>query len=190
MTRRVAELLADSIDGRAEQAEIAAADAIGQLMQFWGFKRPMGRVWTLIYLAREPSDAATLASRLKMSAGSMSMTLAELSRWGTIRKTWRPGDRKDYYEAETSIAKMVARVLRERELRLVREVRDTLGDALEALDGGDDQLDFKKERIHRLWQLAQVGESLLEALAAGKRVDPTPIREVGGDDDPHGALEP
>ena len=60
-----------------------------------------------------------------MSAGAVSTTLGELAKWGTIHKAWRPGERRDYFEAETSIWKMVTRVFRERELTLVRDTAET-----------------------------------------------------------------
>src|SRR5205814_4466543 len=40
------------------------ADAIGALMEFWGFKRFMGRLWTVLYLTGEPPAAAELCERL------------------------------------------------------------------------------------------------------------------------------
>ncbi len=151
-------------------------------MQFWGFKRPMGRIWTVLYLSPTPLGAADLGSRLKMSAGSISMNLNELLKWGAIKKTWKPGERRDFYECETSIWKLVSRVLRERELALVREVGTTLEQALERLDvepdQGEEARDFKRTRIETLRRLAKVGETLLASLDAGDAVSPDAIRAV------------
>jgi DNA-binding transcriptional regulator GbsR (MarR family) len=162
------------------------AETIGQLMQFWGFKRPMGRIWTVLYLSPIPLGAADLGDRLKMSAGSVSMNLNELLKWGAIKRTWRPGERRDYYECETSIWKLVSRVLRERELALIREASSTLELALEHLPtspaGIDaDQLEFKRTRIETLRRLAKVGETLLASLDAGVPVSPDAIRAVADD---------
>ena len=168
------------------QAELDVADTIGRLMHFWGFKRRMGRMWTLLYLSPEPLGAAELSERLKMSAGGVSMTLNDLLKWGAVKKTWRPGERREYYESETSIWKLLRRVLRERELTLVREVRETLEAAESALatssNGGRraKHLEFKRARIATLRKLARVGEGLLASLDAGKSVDPSKIREVTG----------
>ncbi|HEV8245875.1 MAG TPA: hypothetical protein VGP93_08900 [Polyangiaceae bacterium] len=167
-------------------AELEVADTIGRLMEFWGFKRPMGRVWTLLYLAPEPLGAAEIGELLKMSAGAVSMTLSELVKWGAVKKTWRPGERRDFYEPETSIGKLVQRVLRERELTLVRGFAEALEGAERALGAGasgraareNRALDFKRDRIRELRRLAKLGEALLNALAAGKAVDPTPILKV------------
>jgi DNA-binding transcriptional regulator GbsR (MarR family) len=162
------------------QAELDTADNIGRLMEFWGFKRPMGRMWTLLYLSAEPLGAAELGERLRMSAGAVSMTLSELVKWGAVRKTWRPGERRDFYEAETEIWKLVRRVLRERELTLVHEVGDALQTAINDLPTAGDASSepFKRERLEQLLSLAKIGEQLLGALVAGHAIDPTPLRDI------------
>ena len=165
----------------ASDAELEVADMVGRLMQFWGFKRPMGRLWTLLYLAPEPCTAAEIGMQLKMSAGAVSMALGELTKWGAVKKSWRPGERRDYYEAETSIWKLVRRVLGDRELSLVREFSDALSAADRALDSAslsEEVRDFKKERVERLLELSKLGENLLSALVAGQTVDPTPIQRA------------
>lgn len=166
------------------QAELEVADTIGRLMEFWGFKRPMGRMWTVLYLSPAPLGAAELGEQLKMSAGAVSMTLNELLKWGAVKKSWRPGERRDFYEAETSIGKLVQRVLRERELELVRQFGDALSNAEAALPRASQSgrgPDFKRDRVHELQRLARLGETLLTALVAGKVVDPTPFLKVYGD---------
>lgn len=162
-------------------AELQVADMVGRLMQFWGFKRPMGRLWTLLYLAPEPLTAADIAQSLHMSAGAVSMTLNELGKWGAVKKTWRPGERRDFYEAETSVWKLVRRVIGDRELTLVREFSDALGAADRALAASDLEpgvRSFKKERVERLLELSKLGENLLSALVAGQAVDPTQIEQA------------
>lgn len=162
-------------------AELQVADMVGRLMQFWGFKRPMGRLWTLLYLAPEPLTAADIAQSLHMSAGAVSMTLNELSKWGAVKKTWRPGERRDFYEAETSVWKLVRRVIGDRELTLVREFSDALGAADRALAAADLEpavRSFKKERVERLLELSKLGENLLSALVAGQAVDPAQIEQA------------
>jgi DNA-binding transcriptional regulator GbsR (MarR family) len=171
--------MVDSPDSGVLQAELEVADTVGRLMEFWGFKRPMGRMWTLLYLSPAPLGAAEIGSELKMSAGAVSMALGELVKWGAVKKSWRPGERRDFYEAETSIGKLVQRVLRERELTLVREFAEALGRAeaeLPASKAGEGEaLAFKRERLQTLRELSQLGERLLRALVSGQTIDPTPI---------------
>lgn len=167
----------DSPRSPALESELEIADVVGKLMQFWGFKRPMGRLWTVLYLSPQPLSAAELASRLKMSAGAVSMALNELEKWGAVARSWVPGERRDFFVAENHIWKMVQRVLRERELVLVREFAAQLQTTTENVSapGGDlsEELSYKRARLEHLRQLAQTGETLLEALVSGSAVDPT-----------------
>jgi len=165
----------------SSDAELQVADMVGRLMQFWGFKRPMGRLWTLLYLAPEPLTAGEITQSLHMSAGAVSMTLNELAKWGAVKKTWRPGERRDFYEAETSVWKLVRRVIDDRELTLVREFSDALDAADRALTTAelpDEIKGFKKERVERLLELSKLGENLLSALVAGQSVDPGKIEQA------------
>src|SRR2546429_3472027 len=75
------------------------ADAVGALMEFWGFKRVMGRLWATLYLSEDPLSAAELCERLEISTGAASMTVNELERWGVVLRSRRPGDRREYFEA-------------------------------------------------------------------------------------------
>jgi DNA-binding transcriptional regulator GbsR (MarR family) len=160
--------------------ELEVADTVGRLMEFWGFKRPMGRIWALLYLAPEPLGAAEIGEALRMSSGAVSMALSELVKWGAVKKTWRPGERRDFYEAETSIGKLVQRVLRERELTLVQKFAETLqaAEAELASSAGDTDVSFKRARLRELESLAKLGESLLTALVSGKAVDPNPLLQM------------
>jgi len=180
MTRKFQNILKHTQESEIglSAAELKLVDGIGQLMQFWGFKRPMGRMWTLLYLSPEPLGASELGSGLQMSSGAVSMALGELQRWGAVRKTWRPGERRELYEAETNIWKLVQRVVRERELGLVRDLSATLHAADTALrerEATDPGAEFKRRRVQDLLKLAEVGERLLSALVAGKPVDPRPL---------------
>ena len=171
--------MTDSAESGVFPAELEVADTVGRLMEFWGFKRPMGRMWTLLYLSPAPLGAAEIGAELKMSAGAVSMALGELVKWGAVKKSWRPGERRDFYEAETSIGKLVQRVLRERELTLVREFAEALSRAEAELPATSPQeseeLAFKRERLAHLRGLSQLGEGLLRALVSGQAIDPTPF---------------
>jgi DNA-binding transcriptional regulator GbsR (MarR family) len=168
---------------RAKAAVFRVADAVGGLMEFWGFKRNMGRMWTVLYLEPEPLSAADLAERLQMSAGAVSMTLSELSKWGVVRKLRPPGERRDYFDAETSIWKMVSRVFRERELRQIQIAIESFEEAKKALADADtdgktrERLRFSLDRIQGLLNLARTGERILDSILAGRAVDASALEE-------------
>ena len=152
------------------------ADAVGALMESWGFKRNMGRMWTVLYLEDHPLTAADLGERLGLSTGAVSMLLAELMQWGIVKKAWVVGERREHYEAETSIWKMVSRVFRERELRWVRTAQDELASAQKQVK---DKRDLINQRIASLLQLTEIGAALLESVLAGETIDSLPLKQIG-----------
>ncbi|MCW5828356.1 MAG: ArsR family transcriptional regulator [Deltaproteobacteria bacterium] len=158
------------------------ADAIGQLMEFWNFKSNLGRIWTLLYLSPEPISAAGIADALELSAGAVSMATNELLRWKAIRKIHQPGERKDFFAAETDLWKLITGVLSDRERREIESALDTFRQALAALDAEREHYEakdfrFKKERIERMFQLASLGKAMLDTLLTQARLDMKPIRE-------------
>jgi len=179
--------VADALDPTVETATLKVADAVGVLIERWGFKRNMGRVWALLYLEQAPQSQPDLCERLTMSSGAMSMILAELQQWGVVHKAWVPGERREYYLAETSIWKMVSRVLRERELRWIQDALEhfTAADGtLEAVVGklrgaGAVRAQAIASKVTGLTQLARVGAHLIESILSGESVDALPIKTVG-----------
>jgi DNA-binding transcriptional regulator GbsR (MarR family) len=163
-----------------DPAVLVVADAVGALIESWGFKRNMGRMWAVLYLEKRPLSAGELGERLGLSTGAVSMLLTEMQEWGAVKKAWVVGERREHYEAETSIWKMVSRVLRERELTWIRTAQERFDAAAAAFaPGSDARSKLIAERIAGLAQLAQVGAALLEAVLQGESVDALPIKKVG-----------
>ncbi len=111
----------------AHEAELLAADAIGDVIEHWGFRKGLGRVWTVLFIAAEPLPAAAIGERLSMSSGAVSMALTELQRWGVVHRVWRPGERREFFEAETDFWRMISKVFDERERLLAESIREPAG---------------------------------------------------------------
>jgi len=165
-----------------EQATLLVADAIGEVMGFWNFKPSMGRVWTVLYLSTNPLSADEIALRTELSAGSISMTLQELQQWGVVRKAWRRGSRKRFYEAETDLLAMITRVFRERELRLIdrtvariEQARAVVG-SLPATPRSAHLL----ARLDTLLRLARMGRSIVDRFVGGGLLDLRGLRGALG----------
>jgi len=108
------------------------------------------------------------------------MALSELEHWAVVRRIRKPGDRREYFEAETDIWKMISRVLRERELAQIEravEVFERVREKLRTLPapGERSRLDDIADRLGKLVDLARVGRGLLVALVQQGRVDLGPL---------------
>lgn len=175
-----------------QDAERLTADALGRLMEFWGFKRHMGRIWAVLYLSPRPLTTTELADVLLLSASAVSQSLSELLRWGAVRKCWEPGDRKDFYEAETSVWKLLRRVFERRELIWVREAAETFEQAERAIavarssasETDQARLLHMQRRLSHLRSLSRIGERLVRTLVSGRLINPAEIREVEVEEQP------
>ncbi len=157
-------------------AERIVSDSIGRLIEFWGFKRNMGRIWGVLYLASAPVTARSLRERLVLSTGSVSMTLNELQRWGVVKRVHVDGSRQEHFAAETNLWKMVSRVFRERELLEIVEAIGALEEALAQLpEVGTGVEQVQRERIGHLLEVARMGQTLVDALVSTGRVDATEL---------------
>lgn len=173
------------------QSEVLVSDAIGRLIEFWGFKRNMGRLWTILYLSDRPLSAPEIQERLQLSSGAVSMTLADLSRWGVVRKVWIQGERRDHFEAEGNFWKMISRVFNERERVEILDTIDAMEDAIEyaqrkaQTDAHRHRAEFQEQRIQELLELARLGRQLLDSLVKDAQVDGTALMKVllGGSQD-------
>lgn len=168
------------------QADQAVADAVGGLMELWGFKRQLGRVWAVLFLSDRPLAAPELCDRLQISTGLLSMSLAELRQWGVVRGVEVPGDRKEHYLAETNVWRLVTRVLRQREMEQVKRALATfdraLGDLRAALADVDPavkaQARFKARRLEQLIELTRAALTVLRLLVDSARADVGPLKAL------------
>ncbi len=160
------------------------SDVIGRLMEFWGFKRNMGRVWTVLYLSPDPMSAEDLRHALGLSSGAVSMTLSELSKWGVVRRVWIQGERKDFYTAEVQLWRMISRVISEREKSEVVGAIDVFEDSLRQLEqarhaatdpAARARVELQRERIAHLLELARIGRRMIDGLVSTAKVDAEPL---------------
>lgn len=167
------------------ETDAEVIETVGRLIEFWGFKRALGRVWALLYLAPEPLSAASIGEALAMSAGAVSTALSELQLWGVVGRAHKPADRKEYFSAEEDIWKMITRVLSDRELREVENACETFTRAEQTLreqnrerrgKSGSKELEFRAARVAHLRTAALTGKTLLEGLILTSKLDASPLR--------------
>jgi DNA-binding transcriptional regulator GbsR (MarR family) len=168
------------------QARDLGIDTCGRIAEFWGFTRTMGRAFGLLYLSEEPLTQLEIQKRLGISAGSASMTLAGLIRWGVAHKVWVRGQRREHYRAETDFWKMISGVLNERERREIGAALDLVTKAETRARSARrnapatlrPSVDFTLQRLERLHELYRMGEVMLDMLLGHLKLDVGRFRAV------------
>ena len=107
---------------KARQLDVC--DAIGDFIEYWGFKRIHGRVWALVALSAQPLPQVEIAQQLGVSRSLVSGVVAELVERGLLRPT--EAKRNTPYTAMTDFWPTVAAVLRSREWLLLEKVKIAL----------------------------------------------------------------
>lgn len=82
-------------------------EAGGNTTHAFGLGQMIGRMFVTLYLSPRPLALEEIAERLHVSKASASTVVRQLAGWHAVRQVWVPGDRRDYYEAETSFAVII-----------------------------------------------------------------------------------
>lgn len=75
--------------------------------------RSVGEIFGYLFASRDPRPFDEVVSGLEISKGSASQGLKFLLKIGAISIAYIPGDRRTFYEAETSMRKVFSEALRE-----------------------------------------------------------------------------
>jgi len=117
--------------------------------------RSVGEIYGLLFISSNPLCLDDCRTRLNISKGSTSQGLKILRSFGAIRTIYIPGDRKDYYLAETSLRKIASGFAGEQiqpHVHSGKERIERIRELLEADGGGDREALREKIDLLENWQ--------------------------------------
>jgi DNA-binding transcriptional regulator GbsR (MarR family) len=136
------------------------ADAVGNFIRYWGFRRIHGAIWTQIYLSSEPLSGAQIVKRLKVSKALVSPAISELEAWGLIVPSQARDEKSKFYIAEPDVFGVIRRVLATREKKLLDAVAIGLSDLNK--NAVSDRIDHGRlQALDDMLQSAQIALMLL-----------------------------
>lgn len=151
--------------------ERLVVDAVGNVIEFWGFKRNQGRVWALLYLRDVELSAAEIQRVLDLSKGGVSNLTRELEAWDVIERLHPEGEPTTRFRANCDLARMIRRVLRDREATFLATVREDLA-AAERVAHADPKVSRAvADRVTRMRRLAELVERTLGTFLRTSRLD-------------------
>lgn len=100
------------MNGKLEIAQHKFIESIGKLCASFGLNKLVAQIYALLYLSDKALSLDDICDKLKISKGSVSMNIRELENWGAVRKIWVKGSRRDFYEAELDVKKVVVNKLK------------------------------------------------------------------------------
>ena len=82
-------------------------EGAGHLASTVGVSRVIGQLYAMLFLSNEPLCLDDMAETLGISKGNASVNIRELEKLGVVRKVWVKGSRRDFYEAELDLEKLI-----------------------------------------------------------------------------------
>lgn len=101
-------------------------EAVGNFMQYWGFKKIHGRIWVHLYTASRPLDTEELMKRLEVSKGLMSLAMRELLTHSVIKQTSTGKHGTVFYTANEDLQGVIFNVLKKREAQTLIATKEIL----------------------------------------------------------------
>jgi DNA-binding transcriptional regulator GbsR (MarR family) len=125
-------------------------ELFAEVVQVFGVPPSVGQIYGLLYASPEPLSFTDIVEQLEISKGSASQGLQLLRVLGAVKAVTHDDDRREYFEPELGLRKLVGGVLRERIGPLVTVGTDRL-DRLRRLAGRNGgEKNFYVDRVKQL----------------------------------------
>jgi DNA-binding transcriptional regulator GbsR (MarR family) len=100
------------------------AEQIGNFIEYWGFKKIHGQIWTHIYLSPKPLSALELIDRLNVSKAFVSLAMKDLISYRLIFQTEASLKHKNkFFTANHDVFEAIKQVLETREMHLMNLIQ-------------------------------------------------------------------
>jgi DNA-binding transcriptional regulator GbsR (MarR family) len=153
------------------------ADQIGDFIQYWGFRKVEGRIWTYLFLAETPLNAEQLMDRTGISKAMLSLSLAELLKYDVIRKAFPDKERHQAYLINPNVMEVIGNVLRTRERQLLGKIESSFVLAAKS-SSIENSPSINHERLEFLGQMIKAATQLLDSLLSMQALDLMPFQLV------------
>ena len=142
------------------------AEQVGEFIEYWGFKRVHGRLWTHLYLSAHPMDAAAFMERLGISKALVSMTLSDLLEYEVILRAGKSPRGTELFVANPDTTTVILNVLRSREKRMLGRIEAAFR-SLKSLPARDlASMELDEGRTRSMGDLIQGAEDAIEGIIA------------------------
>ena len=94
--------------------ELESIDLFIRSIQVLGLPRSIGEIYGFLFAQSQPQPMEILIRRLGISVGSASQGLKFLKNIGAVHVTLRPGDRREFFSAQTELRKLAVGLIKER----------------------------------------------------------------------------
>lgn len=131
----------------------------------WGINRTMAQIHALLMISPDPLTQDDIMAQLDISRGNTNMNIRELINWGLVDRVILHGERKEYFNAEKDIWKVVRQIVKERKKRELEPMLQLL-DKLEDVEGDkrDKQVKAFTDVVSGIKKLGKQADKTLDVM--------------------------
>ena len=162
------------MDEKLTKAQDVFLGRVNQICNKFGLNNIMAQLYAILYLNNRSMSLNDMAERLKISKGSTSINIRNLERYGAVRRVWVKGSRRDFYEAESNISKVVMDRIKSMTQSRLLEVDDMINSSCHALNSVNssdkdekEAIKIFKQRLDELKNLHSKAQSLFNLFNSG-----------------------
>ena len=151
-------------------------EGIGRLAATVGVSRVNGQLYAMLFLSEKPLCLDDMVERLKISKGNASLNIRKLESLGVAKRVWVKGDRKDFYQAELDIEKIIKGGLIDIARSRMKIALDTVTETEDLIKKAQANLNEEEKRIKKLYlkrlesakEINNFIERMLNSIFSGK----------------------
>lgn len=152
-----------------KKAQDIFLEKLSRLCEKFGINNITAQLYVILYFSNKPLSLDDMVEELQISKGSASVNIRVLERYGAVRRVWIKGSRKDYYEAEPDISKVITERMQSMVNGRLTEIEDMLDSSRKSLNSIDikDQNEqeysvFFKEKLEKIIILYEQAKAMFE----------------------------
>ncbi|MBT9132292.1 hypothetical protein B9J77_04225 [candidate division NPL-UPA2 bacterium Unc8] len=134
-----------------EKVRDSFIETMGQLSMSLGLSQVVGQLYALLYLSNKPLSLDDMVEILEISKGNASVNIRELERWGAVRRVWVKGSRRDHYESESDVLKVVLNRLKDGLQRRINNTMDAIGKMSELINEGKKEFSATEKKTAMIY---------------------------------------
>lgn len=136
----------------------------GALGSQWGINKTMAQIHALLMVSPEALSMEDIMGELHISRGNASMNLRSLIDWGIIFKEYKPGERREYFVAESNIDELARKIAKERSKREIKPTLRVLEEVSSLEDVESTEAAHFKAKTAELYDFVYRADSMLERI--------------------------
>ncbi len=145
------------------EVEAEVIDIFVRAVQVIGLPKSIGEIYGLLFIVPAPMSMDQIMGKLQISLGTASQGLKQLRAFKAVKAVYVPGERKDFFSAESEFRKLMAGFFKEEvspQLEVTAERLQVLKPLLENVPS--DQVGHYRSRIEKIERWQKNGLNLID----------------------------